>query len=307
MHNAELEKAIARIPSGAWGIGVSGGADSVALLRLAHARRDLRLVVVHLDHETRAGRSAGDAASVTDLARSLGLEHVSVRRAEIEPHLADPPANLSARFRACRMRLFADVAHERNLRGVLLAHHADDQAETVFQRLLRGSGPLGLGGMMETSDVGGLTIHRPLLRIGRAALRAYLEEIGQPWREDASNRSPAYQRNRIRMLLADRPALRDGLIDLATAMQTLRQWVRSTAPQLTDSIGPADIEGLPPLVAEQALRRWLADQGIPPGAIAPPVLDRLQAMLHDAASPPRQHFPGKILLRRRRGRISVEA
>lgn len=305
MGNPDLEQAVAAIPPGAWAIGVSGGADSGALLRLAHRRADLRLTAVHLDHETRAGQSRSDAAFVADLAKSLGIACVIARRSEVEQRLVDLPANRSARYRACRIRLFTDIVNNGHLRGVLLAHHADDQAETILQRLLRGSGPLGLGGMTAVSHVGELVIHRPLLRVPGALLRAYLSGIRQPWCEDASNQSPAYQRNRVRAMLANQPALRQRLIELARNIQPLRSWVRSAAPYLGKSIAADDLAGLPPLVAEQALRRWLADRGVPVDAITPPVLVRLNAMLYDAASPPRQHFPGQILLRRRRGRIGV--
>lgn len=305
MGRLELEQAVSRVPSGGWAIGVSGGADSVALLRLAHCRADLQLVVVHLDHETRSGQSAADAAFVAELAESLGVACVLQRRSQVERQLVGPPANVPARFRACRMRLFADVVQDRGLAGVLLAHHAGDQAETVFQRLVRGSGPLGLAGMSVTSTVGGLTIHRPLLGVRGACLRAFLDEIGQPWREDASNQSDRYQRNRVRRALARQPALQDRLIELSAVMQTLRRWVRAAAPRLGQSISAVDIDGLPPLVADQALRLWLADQGVPGGEIAPAVVERLREMLADAASPARQHFPSGILLHRRRGLVSV--
>src|SRR5690606_20761977 len=121
---------------------------------------------------------------------------------------------------------------EHGLSGVLLAHHADDQAETVFLRLLRGSGPLGLGGMRPASTVSGVCIRRPLLGVDRESLRAYLREMGQAWREDASNRSSAYLRNRVRQTLDNQPGLRDRLIELASAVQQLRRWLATVSPVL---------------------------------------------------------------------------
>src|SRR5438034_1508222 len=133
------------VPAGAWAVAVSGGGDSVALLELLRHRGDLLLHVVHLDHETRGGESATDALFVGELAARWGLAFTIRRRSEIEPAIAARlPANRSARFRAARLELFRRVIAEHRLAGVILAHHADDQAETVVQRLLRGSGPAGL-------------------------------------------------------------------------------------------------------------------------------------------------------------------
>jgi len=299
----DLQAAVATIPPGDWAVGVSGGADSVALLRLAHERQDLRLTVVHLDHETRSGESAADAAFVAELADRLGLPAVIARRSDIEPRLANPLRNRSALFRACRMHLFRQVVQGRKLAGVLLAHHADDQAETIMLRLLRGSGPMGLGGMRAVSSVSGVCIRRPLLRVDRASLRAYLSEIGQDWREDASNQSPAYARNRVRRMLADHPALRDRLIEMATAMQGLRRWLSSLSPVLPEEFDIAAVRGLPSMVVEHSLRRWLGEIGVPPSAIGPAVVARVREMIEDAAAPPRMHLPGKIEIYRRRGRI----
>jgi tRNA(Ile)-lysidine synthase len=79
-----------------------------------------------------------------------------------------------------------------------MAHHAEDQAETVLMRMMRGCGIEGLGGMAPVSDIRGLTVYRPLLGVRRAELRAYLEAIGQGWREDETNASGRYTRNRVR-------------------------------------------------------------------------------------------------------------
>jgi tRNA(Ile)-lysidine synthase len=88
-----------------------------------------------------------------------------------------------------------------HLDGVILAHHADDQAETVLLRLLRGSGYAGLAGMARDSDVGGLRVLRPLLTVRAESLRQYLKSRSLSWREDSSNRSGKYLRNRVRIFL----------------------------------------------------------------------------------------------------------
>lgn len=295
------------VPPGRWAVGVSGGADSVALLRLVEDRPGLAIHVVHLDHETRGGASGEDARFVEALAASLALPFTAARRSQIEPGLTRLPANPSARFRAARLALFGHVVREHGLCGVILAHHADDQAETVLHRLLRGAGAAGLAGMSPRATLGGLLVLRPLLDLRRHELRAVLAARGQAWREDASNTSNDYLRNRLRRLLADRPSLARALLDLGEACRALRDGLRALAPVSTGpTLRVADLLALPPPVRRELARRWLTAAGVPAGRIEPGVVDRLIAMAQDAATPARQHFPGRIAVLRSGGTFSAE-
>ena len=309
MGSSGLLDAIAAVPAGAWAVGVSGGADSVALLSLLRARADLSLHVVHLDHETRGRDSTDDAAFVADLARRWSLPCTVARWRDVEPTLALGPDlnNPSARYRAGRLTLFRRVTGEHGLHGVVLAHHADDQAETVLHRLLRGSGPAGLVGMAPRSEVGGLLVLRPLLRVRKEALREYLRATGQPWREDRSNESDVYLRNRLRKLLSGNPELTDGLLELADACRGLRDWVAANAPEVEamEVLPVATLRDLPLPLAREGARRWLAARGAPADELAPAALDRLVEMAIDAASPARQHFPGALLVGRRGGKLFI--
>jgi tRNA(Ile)-lysidine synthase len=287
-------------------VGVSGGADSVALLELLlPARGDVRCHAVHLDHETRGGESAADARFVVALCESLGVPRTLATRAQVEARAGALPRNTSARFRALRHRLFRDACAAHGLRGVLLAHHADDRAETILQRLLRGSGPAGLTGMRAATRVGGLTILRPLLDVPGAALRAFLAARGRAWREDASNASPAYQRNRARAVLARHPSLAGALHGLARASEELVAWARGTAPELGETFAVDALADLPDVLAAEAARGWLAAREAPRDELSAAVLGRLVAMARDAATPPRANFPGGLWVGRRRGRIGV--
>jgi hypothetical protein len=145
-----------------------------------------------------------------------------------------------------------------------------------------------------------------LLRLRRAALREYLNCIGQPWREDASNASPQYERNRLRMLLGAKPELTASLLALASASRRQRNWVRSAAPTLSDTFAAGDLRDLPEVLAHESARCWLAARGAPPDELPPATLDRLIRVATDAASPPRQHFPGGLLVRRRGGAIFAD-
>jgi tRNA(Ile)-lysidine synthetase-like protein len=301
MDNPRLASAVESVPPGAWAIAVSGGADSIALLALLRSRSDLRLHVVHLDHQTRGQQSTDDAAFVVDRASRWILPCSVATREQIEPTLADLPTNLSARFRAMRLALFAKVVHDQQLTGVIVAHHADDQAETILHRLLRGSGYEGLCGMTRNTRLGELRMLRPMLDVRRTDLRAFLNSIGQTWREDPSNASDKYLRNRLRRFLAAHPPLTNDLLALGRHCRRLRRWTRANAPRLDESFSVHQLAGLPKLLARQSSRRWLIDRGVSPAHITPRALDQLITMAADAASPPRADFPGSLLVRRRRG------
>ena len=236
-------------PAGRWAVGVSGGADSVALLELLRHRPDLSLTVAHLDHETREGGSAADAKFVRTIAAHHALPCVIARRCDIEPHLPDLPENRSARFRAVRLAFFRSVVERGQLDGVVLAHHADDQAETVMQRLLRGSGPAGLTGMRGDAIVSGVRVVRPLLAVGAASLRALVRERRIAWREDASNAALDQQRNRVRAMLRDNSVLRDALLNLADASAALLAWLRAQGPELAETFPVRALHQLPAPIA----------------------------------------------------------
>ncbi len=296
----------ANLPPGRYAVAVSGGADSVALLRLLHTRGEPALHVVHLDHQLRGEASDGDARFVADLAEQLGLSCTIARRNDIEPMHDDWPNNPSARYRAMRLALFRRVIAEHGLDGICLAHHADDQAETLAQRLLRGSGPGGLIGMAPDATVGGVRIVRPLLEFRASALRTYLCEINQAWREDASNQSPRYARNRLRRWLSDRPEITTALLELGAAARALAEWIGDHQPKLDDSFPVGALDGWPAILRRAAMSRWLIERGCPADGLPPPVIARLMTMRDDAAAPARMDFPGGVSIRRRRGMISTE-
>jgi tRNA(Ile)-lysidine synthetase-like protein len=302
-----LQLAASTVPPGRWAVGVSGGADSVALLLLLAQRKDLSLHVVHLDHQTRGEESTADTRFVQDLAKHLELPATIALRSEIERSLAKIPTNLSARFRAARLELFNQTVAANQLIGVVLGHHADDQAETILHRLIRGAGPASLAAMSPRATVAGLRILRPLLAIRSADLREFLDEIAQPWREDSSNRSTKYLRNQLRIILTENPGLAQSLLHLGNTCRHLKKWLTLTAPHLDESFPVAILASLPPPLARHSAGQWLAERGSPIDQLNSMVCDRLIAMAADAATPSRRHFPGKLLVRRRQGLIFVDS
>lgn len=302
----QLEDAIASVPPGPWGVAVSGGADSVALMHLLYRRSNLRLTVIHLDHETRQGQSTRDAEFVEKMAGELSLPLVSSMRSAVEPRLSDPPANLQALYRALRQELYRQAVEERGLCGVLLAHHADDQAETVLMRLLRGAGIEGLCGIPHETILGGIRILRPLLSVRRQVLRMYLHAHGIAWREDASNASPHYQRNRVRLVLDGHPELITPLLETAKAFDRLSTWLDQQTPRLISSPTVRSLRDLSPLVQFHALRKWLLHQGIPGDEISLALLGRIHEMVEDSATAAAISAPGGVEIRRRSGRLMTQ-
>jgi tRNA(Ile)-lysidine synthetase-like protein len=298
-----LDDATASVPPGRWAVGVSGGADSVALLLLLRRRADLSLTVAHLNHETRGAASDGDEAFVVELCRRLGVPVVTRRLGDLS--LTGLPNNPSARYRGARFALFREVVRREELSGILLAHHADDAAETTLQRLLRGGGVRGFAALRPRATVAGLLVLRPLLRVRRDELREFLKGQGQAWREDASNASPRYQRNRVRLLLSEHPQLTGALLGLAGASAAVTEWLAAHAPPPEPRLPVTLLSDLPGPLAFEVARRWLAARGAPPAELSRAVLERLVIMACDAASPPRQHFPGGVLVRRRAGWLFV--
>jgi tRNA(Ile)-lysidine synthase len=215
------------------GVAVSGGTDSVGLLRLLlELRGELGIVlsVVHLNHQLRGAESDADQAFVSDLARAHGLDF-DTQAADVAQHAADEHISLETAARQMRYeffeRLLGAQPTEVQLDKIATGHTLDDQAETVLLRVIRGTGMRGLRGIQPRIPVEdsteGMTgeIIRPLLAIRRHELEQYLGSIGQPWREDSTNADPKFTRNRVRHVLLPllesefNPAIAETLAELA--------------------------------------------------------------------------------------------
>ena len=181
------------------GVAVSGGADSVGLLHLLeNLKADLgvTLVVVHFDHSLRGAESTADAEFVAGLARASGLEYI-LGREDVAAAAARNRWNLEDAARRMRYAFFERVVAEGRATRIAVAHTADDQAETVLARLIRGTGPAGLAGIYPAIG----SVVRPLLSVRRNELRDYLWQRGYEWREDSSNDDTQRLRARIRKQL----------------------------------------------------------------------------------------------------------
>ena len=215
------------------GVAVSGGADSVALLFLFLELREplgIVLSVVHFNHKLRGRASDLDERFVAKLASDHGLPFF-VERENVAARAKRERANLEEAARRSRYAFFERLISEGQLDRIAVAHTADDQAETVLAHMLRGTGLAGLGGIHP--EVG--PVFRPLLKIRRGELRAYLRSRGQRWREDITNRDTKRTRARIRHKLVPflekqyQPAVVDHLCHLADLAREDDAWLESSA------------------------------------------------------------------------------
>ncbi|MFC3053071.1 tRNA lysidine(34) synthetase TilS [Kordiimonas pumila] len=179
-------------------IAVSGGADSLCLLLLS--RFDYKVTAITVDHGLRK-EAAEEASFVAALCAEYSIPHVTLRWQGDKP-----TANLQAAAREARYDLIKNWCVEKGIETVAVAHHQDDQAETVLLRLARGSGVYGLAGMAPVRSIGqGVSLVRPLLEYPKESLIRTVKDMGIKWVEDPSNRSEAYDRVKIRKMLANPP------------------------------------------------------------------------------------------------------
>jgi len=180
-------------------VAVSGGADSVALLRLLeniHTQLGIVLLVVHFNHALRGEESEADAEFAGALASAHGLDFIS-ERGEVLSAAAEHKWNLEDAARRLRYAFFERIVGQGRARRIAVAHTEDDQAETVLAHLLRGTGLTGLAGIYPLAG----SIIRPLLGERREDLRCYLRVLGQTWREDSTNLDMRRLRARMRSRL----------------------------------------------------------------------------------------------------------
>jgi len=262
------------IPAGATVIvGVSGGADSVALLHILH-RLGYSLIAAHLNHGIRGAEADGDEAFVKALCKKLGIECVT-QKTDVPALAKEKGISLEMAAREARHEFFRSKVEGLKSKALIaLAHHADDQLETFFLRAARGSGPGGLGGMRffqclenvdatpssrfpNTADATGasrlhsqLILIRPMLGIRRAEIIQWLEKEKMEWREDATNTDEDISRNFVRRQIL--PIL--GKLNERAAENILR-----TMEILRDE------EDHPEQAARRReIRDWLIEQGVTP-------------------------------------------
>jgi tRNA(Ile)-lysidine synthase len=298
-----------------WLVGVSGGADSVALLHLLVEQGFSNLVVCHLDHRLRRRASTEDAKFVKRLAAKLGLVG-EIGSADVTQRMRECGESMETAARNARHAFFAECARAHRCPRIFLAHHADDQAETVLWNLLRGSH--GLKGMrgeqVLTLGKRRMIIHRPLLKVPGRELREWLTARRLAWREDASNAEHTVVRNRLRhqiLPLLDEISGRNASQMIARALEGNRalEEIESWAVAQARALDPRGrlhlpaLRALPAALQRAVLVDFLKQAGI--GGVDRALVSRVTGLL-DANSPPAVNLPGGTSIRRRAGRLFIE-
>jgi tRNA(Ile)-lysidine synthase len=307
-------------------VAVSGGADSVALLHaLAQlaANGEGRLVIAHFNHRLRGAESDADQQFVESLGTQLGLSLVvdAWSQSRDTSHAGE---GLEGSARQARYSFLVAAAGQCGARYVATAHTADDQVETVLFNLIRGTGLAGLAGIPRFRQLGkGATLVRPLLDVTREEVLAYLADIGQEYRDDATNRDVGLARNRIRhqllpLLAGDfNPHVRDALRRLSQFAGEAQDVLAAQAAAIADraarciaggyEIDPAGVAGVSDLIARYALIYLWQQAGWPQQDMGFKEWDELLSIVRapsgdeplatasaGSASPSRRHFPGGV-------------
>lgn len=279
-------------------LGVSGGADSVALLHLlleASITLELELEIGHFDHRLRDD-SADDRDFVVAMGQNTGLPvHVDAW---------ETPSPSEDAARNARFAFLTQVARERSCDAIALGHHLEDRLETLFLRLGRGSGLRGLAGMRWRRR-GPVDLVRPLLGCQRHELRQWLEERDIPWRDDPSNADLRLARNRVRHNLL--PALEelgpgwrrraegslDDLVDFWETLESAARQIQSTLCH-EDSLDRRAARELPDLQLRTVLQLWLEERGI--ANLRREHLDEAAGLLHTGRTGQECVLPGAVAL-----------
>ena len=295
-------------------LGISGGRDSVALLHILLEAGYRNIVLCHLNHMLRGPESSKDAALVRRLAKKHKLP-CEVAKEDINKLMLQEGESMELAARNARHRFFAQCARQFRCPRVLLAHHADDQAETILFNLLRGS--QGLRGMklssVHTVEGKELTILRPLLDTTRGEIDVYVKANRIAYREDASNAEESTTRNRLRNRAI--PILneimgrevRPALIRAEAASQRQQEAIEAvlSTMKLRDPQGRLflpKIASLPPALQSSVLHDYLKEHEV--NDISQELLERCSLLITEVGVA-KVNLPGNRFLRRKEQRLFI--
>lgn len=301
-------------PNGRYLVGVSGGRDSVALLRCLKEAGYKNLVVCHLNHQLRGRSSDADARFVEKLAANCNLE-AEIGSTNVRTLASRLKTSIETAGREARYKFFAQVAKRQKCRTIFLGHHADDLVETFLINLFRGTGSAGLAAMREISTRSienvDLTILRPLLGVWRKEIDNYVRKNRLTFREDASNKALNPLRNRIRHRIIPylekalgrniRPAIRRA----AAIAAEEEDWIDRQLPDSSDAkLSVANLRALPVALQRRAIVRWLRAQKV--SEISFEAVERVRSLADHDARAAKVNLPQDRHARRRAGRIFLE-
>ena len=320
-------------------IGVSGGRDSVALLRWLVNLGYQKLIVCHLNHQLRGRSSLADARFVQKLVERYNQEfveqaprrwrsrtgkrsalpathlHFELGTVNVRALVTKQKMSIETAAREARYDFFAEIARHRNCKTIFLGHHADDLVETFLMNLFRGAGTAGLSGVREISmrRIGNvdLTIVRPLLGLWRKEIDSYVREHRIKFREDASNRNLNPLRNRVRHRII--PYLektfgrniRPAIWRAAAIASEEEDWIDRQFPDSTNAeLSVVKLHALPVALQRRAILKWLRAQKV--SEVGFDVIERMRSLIDQDSRVAKVNLAGNRHVRRRAGKIFVE-
>jgi tRNA(Ile)-lysidine synthase len=329
-------------PDARYLIGVSGGRDSVSLLHWLISLGYKKLIVCHLNHQLRGRSSDADARFVQKLVATSNEKIVGqalrlpgqkkgkrspcpttkmspldfeLGRANVRSLAKKEKTSIETAAREARYSFFAEAAKRHRCHTIFLAHHADDLVETFLFNLIRGTGPTGLAGMREVSsrhfDGVDLTIVRPLLSVWRTDIDKYVRGYHLRFREDATNKTLAGTRNRIRNCII--PYLekilgrniRQNIWRTAMIAAEEEKWIDNEASDFTNlHLSVPGLRALPVALQRRAVMKWLRTQNI--SEVGFDVIERVRSLADREAPIAKVNLPRDRHARRRAGKIFLE-
>jgi len=307
-------------------LAVSGGADSVAMLRAAWAAKQRfggegRLYAAHFNHGLRPADASADETWLAALCNRLEVP-LEIGRCDVTALAAEQGDGLEAAARVARYEFLRGSAERLGTRFVAVAHTADDQVETVLHRLLRGTGVAGLAGMPRVRPLSPtVTLVRPMLSVRRADVLKYLAAIDQDYRTDASNADPRFTRNRLRHDLL--PRLRaeynvdvdQALVRLATQADESQQLIARLAHALyvrgmkmsagNISVDCSALAGDLPILVREACKTAWGVVGWPQQNMGFEAWCQLAALISQDADGRSLNLPGGVNARRLGDRVEI--
>ncbi|MHC4441006.1 MAG: tRNA lysidine(34) synthetase TilS [Planctomycetota bacterium] len=309
---------------------VSGGADSVALLHLLyslnqHSGWSLKVHVAHLNHQLRGGAADSDAAFVEQLAKSLRLP-CTVTSADTSARSRADGISIEQAGRLLRLEFYERLCLKYGINTVAVAHHADDNAETVLHRIIRGTGFRGLVGIRgsrpirEGSDI---LIIRPLLPFRRSEIEGYLHDRDICFCHDVSNKSDDYTRNRIRNelfpLLREKfnPQVTEALLRLADQASGLDAYLTETGVRMLETLiiehndrqlvlHCPSLTRKPRVIQTQLIRQALLRMGVGEGELTYWHLNAVADLAVGEEGSKAMDLPGSLRVSRRYSRLIFE-
>ncbi|MBI4579212.1 MAG: tRNA lysidine(34) synthetase TilS [Planctomycetes bacterium] len=311
-------------------LAVSGGIDSMVLLHLFSRFNQekswgLQLHVAHLNHQLRREDSDADAAFVAAEARALRVP-CTMESADVAARARSQGVSIELAARQCRYEFLERLCLKLAARVVVLAHHADDNVETVLQRIIRGTGLRGLAGIRDVRPIrqgSDIQLFRPLLAARRSEIEEYAKNQNVPFRVDASNQTAAFARNRVRNELLPtlrerfNPQVDDALTRLCEQARALEAYLRETCTRMLDSIvvehydrrvvlhGPS-LARRPRVIQTQLIREVILHMGVGEGDVTFGHLNAVADLVASEEGTKEVHLPGGLRVARRYSRLVFE-